>query len=186
MFGVIYNSIMQNTKYDRLSKQRHINRVIKTMCHPDNFIETDYWNDMGNYTLAGGILALTYMNILALMVAVLLVFDYTRNTFIITSLSLLVSNFIVLALKSLFKSCFNIGLSKFPSIVEFLDSFYLISGVLLIIRIQDLINRYMMLLLTIPFIAMDFDKNVTLNPEPSINFSSMILGFEKNNDQELI
>ena len=177
--------------YKNYSRIVNLNEETVSLMLKSHFLQTrelcvyDLWNDLSTITIAGSFLCVIYLNIVVSIIGLFLTFEYTRSYFLNFVLIYLISRVLQIVLIYLFDKLFIYICKKYPKIVYVLDTYFVISSSLLPMRMQQMFERLLIIVLYSPIQNLNFEY-ILGEKRISKNYYSMVLGLLKKEGDYIV
>ncbi len=180
IYSIICYSILQNWKNNN-NIEEHNRQITSVTCHSGEITYYDYFSDYSTYLLAGSIISAVYLNIIIFIFIAAFTFEFSRKWMTAIILIPITVNVIISLIQAgidnlIKKICEN----KTP--IRIIDSFYFISGIMLIIRINEMLMRLFLLILLLPIDILNCKNKTYFSNSYNVAYSRMILGERYDND----
>jgi hypothetical protein len=175
VFVVIYSLWKNYTRINSLTENT-INSVLKSgCCHSQQITVYDLWNDLSTISIAGSFLCIIYLNLAVTIFSMFLTFDYTRVYFLNFLLIYVISRSVQCIISIGFDKCFGYICKKYPKIIYFIDTYFVLSNMMILFRIQQMFERMLIIILYAPINNLNFEYNL-IDTKISKNYYSTGLG----------
>jgi hypothetical protein len=155
VLAVILYTMTKNLELEIYSEQKiskYEKEIKDKFCFHDKICHSDYVSDITTYLICGVLIAYIYLNAWIVMVSLLYLFESSRNYFLYFLVGF-ISVKIVNMVKNYLLPCVDLCLR--PEIFILYDSFCLISGINFAFRLQEILERVLIIMVTAPLISLD-------------------------------
>lgn len=155
-----------------IANKEDISSILTEPCHPPSYIHLDYYTDISTIIFAGSFILIIYLNVLAIIAAFPIIFDWSRGIYLI-AISGYIGAMLAIYLINYLLASMHCLCQNYPVLVRLANYYVLVSCFTFPIRLQQSLNRCLLLLLKVPIVNLD------LTLQPNLHYKKLILAIRK-------